>query len=326
MQYETEIAKIKEILDKATSVLVVTHEHATPDSMGSALALYLGLTAMGKKVTIAAPEPMTVELSNFVGANKVVTEVGKKNFIISLDYVEGSIEKVSYNIEGNKFNLVIEPRPGFESFAEDKVHFQHVGTAADVVIAVDTIHLGGLKKLYEEDKDLFATKPVINIDRHPNNVQYGQVNMIDTQASSVAEMVFAVLNGLGVNVTQDMATNLLNAVYAASNNFTSNVVTVNAFELATACMKLGARRFRRITPPMPVGAPFTTPPAPVVQNPMVGAPSAEEVPMQEAAMTSSPEIAQSTGMSPVTPQMPKKMQEAPSDWLKPKIFKSSNLL
>src|SRR3990167_6857450 len=155
MDFTNDIGHIKELLEGVANILIVTHEQPSFDSIGSALALSQGLTAIGKKVTVACPDPMTVALSHFIGVNKIVSEIGKKNFIISLDYVDGSIEKVSYNIEGNKFNLVIEPRAGFEPYTADKAHYSYTGTNADLIIAVDTIHLGGLKHLYEDNKELF---------------------------------------------------------------------------------------------------------------------------------------------------------------------------
>jgi len=314
MNYQNEINKIKDIVSSAKDVLIVTHERPTADSIGAALALYLGLTSMGKKVTIACPDPITVELSSFIGVNKIATEIGKKNFVISLDYVEGSIEKVSYNIEGNKFNLVIEPREGFESFSQEKIHFTNAGTSADVIFSIDTIHLGGLKKLYEAEKELYASKPIINIDRHPNNAQYGQINVIDAQASSTAEMIYGILSGLEIAMSQDISTNLLNALYGATNSFTNQNVTSQAFELAALCTKSGAKRFRR-------GGGQQQP----QQN-------SEETPKEEKVVTEAEETfpmtqasTQETKMaSPPIPEV-KKTQEAPADWLKPKIFKSSNV-
>ncbi|KKU83478.1 MAG: Exopolyphosphatase-related protein [Microgenomates group bacterium GW2011_GWA2_47_8] len=249
MDLQAEIAKVKELLAKAQDVLVVTHEQPSPDSTGSTLALLLGLVSLGKKVTVACPDPMTVALSSFVGVNKVVSQLARKNFVISLDYVDGSIEKVSYNIEGNKFNLVIEPRPGFDTFSQDKVHYAYAGVAAQAIFIVDTIHLGGLKKLYEEDKELFAGKPIVNVDRHPNNTQFGQINVVDPVASSTAEVMARLLSALGVKLTQDIATNLLNAVYGATNNFTVPNITASAFDVASVCIKAGGKRFSDIQEP-----------------------------------------------------------------------------
>jgi len=298
MDLTGDITRVKELVDKATNVVIVTHEHPTFDSIGSALTLSMGLTSLGKKVTVVAPDPMTVELSGFIGVQKVVREMAGKNFVISLDYEDGSIEKVSYNIEGNKFNLVIEPRPGYTGFSEDKVHYTHGAIAPDLIIAVDTIHLGGLKKVYEDNKELFTTKPVVNIDRHPNNAKYGTVNLVDAQASSTAEVVSQLLSHIGVALTPDIATNVLNALYGATDNFQNPNVSATSFELAAACLKAGGKRFgHKIA-------------------------SSEEVPsgeaVKDAASTPIPTIE--------TPKPAMKPMETPPDWLKPKIFKSSSNL
>ncbi len=291
MDITGDITKVKELLDKANEILIVTHEHSTFDSIGSSLALYLGLESLGKKVSIVCPDAMTVELSSFIGVNKFAADLSRKNFIISLDYEEGSIEKVSYNIEGNKFNLVIEPRAGHTAFSEDKVHYSNGGTTADLIFAVDTIHPGGLKKVFEENKQLFSAKTLVNIDRHPNNALYGQINIVDPDVSSTAEVVSQFLSGIGVRLTADIATNVLNALYSATNAFQSPHVGAQAFELAAACLKAGGKRFWK-----PVAS--------------------EEIPAVESVT------------SPIVeaPKPVAKPTETPPDWLKPKIYKSSNLL
>ncbi len=292
MDLTADITKVKELLDKAQNVLIVTHEHPNFDSIGSALTLSLGLAGLGKKVTVVCPDPMTVEFSSFIGVQKVTREVSSKNFIISLNYVDGSIDKVSYNIEGNKFNLVIEPRPGFDGFSEDKVHYSHGGVSSDLIFTVDTIHLGGLKKVYDDNKELFAGKPVVNIDRHPNNAKYGAVNLVDSQMSSTIELVSQLLSHIGVALTPDIATNVLNGLYGATDSFQNPNVSIPAFELAAACMKAGGKRFTKSLTP------------------------SEEIPVGESVGDKTPSV---EAIKPTVAQ-------TPPDWLKPKIFKSSNLM
>ncbi len=306
MDFANDIQKVKELLDKSQDILIVTHERPTADSVGSALALYLALANMGKRVTIACPDPMIVEHSSFVGANKFITTLGKKNFVISLDYVDGSIEKVSYNIEGNKFNLVIEPRVGFDVFSPDKVHYAYAGSNAQLIFTVDTIHLGGLKKLFDDDKDMYATKPVVNLDRHPNNAHYGHTNMIDAGASSTAEIVYTLLDGIAAPITEDIATNLLNAVYGATNNFQNPNVGAGAFALAAAALNAGGKRFTRT----------------VVKEEIVPQP-VQETPVD---MPVKPEVRAQSSVGAQPPSaVDASKTKAPPDWLKPKIFKSSHL-
>ena len=300
MDYQTEVTKLKDLLVKAKDVLIVTHEKPTDDSVGASLAFYLGLVSLGKKVTVACPDAMTVGLSNYVGVNKIVNDLAtKKNFIISLDYIDGSIEKVSYNIEGDKFNLVVEPRPGFESFSADKVHYSLASGNADLIITVDTIHLGGLKNFYEANKELFSEKSIVNIDRHPNNAQYGAVNLVDVTASTTVEMVARILSILGVKLTVDIATNLLNAVYGGTTNFTVPNVSAGAFDVASVAIKAGGKRFG------------------VVEETAVVPQAAETIPSPSVVLEPTHDHPHPAGGQ---------AGQAPSDWLKPKIFKSSNLL
>lgn len=289
-----DIAQVKSLIDKAKDILIVTHAKPTYDSMGCALSLYLGLKGIGKAVTIACPTPMIVEFSEFVGANKVQTTIAKKNFVISLDYEDGSIEKVSYNIEGSKFNLVIEPRPGFAEFSEDKVSYGHAGTAVDTIISVDTRHLGELGQIYEEDKELFATHPIINIDSHEDNAKYGSVNIVGTDGTTT-ELIGRFLTALGIAYTEDIATNMLHALYKTTNLFQAHV-TAQTFEVAAACVKAGGKQINSSLPVSHVS-------------------SQQKVVEQVPSISKPQEV--------VTPSKP---QNPPEDWLKPKIYKGSTML
>lgn len=340
MDYSEDISKVKELLEKSTDIIIATHEHPTADSVGSSLALLLGLTSLDKKVTLVCPEPMTVGLSNFIGVDKFKTELNKKNFIISLDYVDGSIEKVSYNIEGNKFNLVVEPREGFEAFSEEKVHFIHGSANTQLIFTVDTIHLGGLSKLYEEDKELFAGHTVVNIDRHPNNANFGQVNLVDQSASTTAEVVAKLLSELGAELTPDIGTNLLNAIYETTNNFTSFILSPAAFEVAAVCLRAGGKRFSvtpsEETPSGETAAAGSNPGNPNTRFPRTrpqNIPGRPGVQVKYPAVTPPSQQTQTANTDqpasplPVNPPQPGSSDDtnpAPADWLKPKIFKSSN--
>lgn len=309
MDYETALQKAKDMVASAKEVVVVTHTNPTMDSMGGSLALMLGLVSLGKKATVVCSDPMTVGLSSFVGADKVTREFGKKNFIISLDYIDGAIEKVSYNIEGKKFNLVVEHRPGYEPISSDNVQYSYQGVSADLIIAVDTLTLADLGSAYQSGKDFFSTKPIINVDFHNDNVNYGAINLVDPGASSTSELAAELMATMGVKLTADIATNLLNAIYDATNHFQNPNVTSMAFEVASVCLKAGGKRF---------GVK-----ADVRRTPNETAPSVPVAPVSQPVAPP-----QSAVVPPKPPEdKPQEPPKAPpSDWLKPKIFKSSGQL
>lgn len=306
------ISQIQEEIQKARNILVTTHENPTEDSIGSTLAFYFGLTDLGKQVTVSCPSEIKVGFSDFIGVDRIVAEIGKKNFIISLNYTEGSIEKVSYNINGNTFNLVIEPKQGFPPFSADSVRYSTQGAVFDLIFTIDTIHLGGLQKLYEKEKELFASKLIINIDCHTNNAQYGKVNAVDTGASSTSEVVAVILSGLGVKLTPDIATNLLNGIYGATDSFRNPSVTPRAFEVAAVCLRMGGRLF--VKPSQKNQQILDA--IPVAFQPL----QKQNIQDLDAGEKKQPKKKEDARLSETVSK--KTIDEAPDDWLKPKIFKS----
>ncbi len=264
MDLSVEISALQPIIDGAQNIVILLPETATRDAVASALALYLSLSQSQKQVTIGYPKQPIVGWSHLVGLNKLTTKLGNKNFVISLDYQEGAIEKVSYNIEGNKFNLVIEPRPGAPQFDEKKVSYSYSGMNADVIIAVETPTRQALGAFYTENKNLFEEKPVVVVDNHTQNAQFGKINVVRPTAT-IAEIVYQLLNDLHLPIDMDIASNLFDGLITGSRNFTHQAVTAETFEIAAELLKSGAQR--RQTPP-PLG-------------------SAEERPFTEGVFTSS---------------------------------------
>lgn len=242
MNFEEEISKIKEALNNAEEVLVAINKTPTFDSVASSLSLYLGLKKLGKKPSVFCEDKIRVEFSNLIGVDKVNDDLGGKNFVISLDYKEGSIDKVSYNIEGDKFNLVITSKPGAPALSAENVHYSYSGLAADLIFTIDLPALSDLGKVYEKKKEFFSQEKIINIDRHQENGNFGKINLVVSQAASTAEIVALLLKRLGIKFDQDLATNLLAGIASGSNNFASSKTNATSFEMAALCLRAGGKR------------------------------------------------------------------------------------
>lgn len=235
------IGEIQNLLKSAQEVLILTHENPTQDSLGAALALFLGISSFGKRATVACPTPTTVELSNLIGIDKVNQSLRSKNFIISLDYAEGMIEKVSYNINSDKFNLVIEPKLGAPPFSLEKVHYSTSAPNPDLIFVLDCANLQELSKFYQDGEDLYSKVTTVNIDYHPNNTHFAKINLVDLGASSTSEIIAFLLQNLGLPLTEDIASNLLAGITVATNNF-SERAGAGAFEAAAICLRAGGKR------------------------------------------------------------------------------------
>lgn len=235
-------SSVRESLATAQAVFILLPEKPNLDKIAASLALFLSLKKAGKQATIACPASMTVEFSDLVGVNQVQTRLGGRDLTISFDYIEDSIEKVSYNIENNKFNLVIQPKMGFPPLSKDKVNYSYSGGEADLIFTIGAQNLKDLGKLYQDSKSIFEKKLVVDIDVNSANSRFGKVNLIDPAASSCSEIITSLISRLGLPVDQDIANNLFLGINRATRGFSSPKVGAATFEAAAFCLRAGARR------------------------------------------------------------------------------------
>ena len=233
---------VEEALAPAQTFAVVLPTNLNTDKVAAALALFLSLKKAGKQVSIACSTPMIVEYSSLVGVDKIGQKFGGRNLIVSFDYKEDSIEKVSYHIENNKFNLVIQPKEGYPPLSTQKINYSYFGNQADVVLTVGAASWENLGSLYQENKSLFEESQSINLDISSHNSQFAKINLVDSQMASLSELVTLMLSSLNLPLDEDMASNLLLGIKKASFDFSLNKSGPSTFEAVAICLRAGARQ------------------------------------------------------------------------------------
>ena len=83
--------------------------------------------------------------------------------------------------------------------------------------------------------------PLLNIDHHLGNDEYGEVVWIDTAAPAVGTMIHRLAQALGVEIDADTATALYLALVTDTGGFRFANATPEAFESAAALVRVGAR-------------------------------------------------------------------------------------
>ncbi len=231
---------IEENLKKATSVLITFPASADYETIAASLSLYLSLKEARKGVAIVSPVQATVNLANLVGINQVKQEIGSQDLVISFDYIQDSIEKVSYNIEDNKFNLVVQIKPGRAPLDPNSVNFSHTGPKGELVFVLGARSLNDLEEIYQKNQKLFEEALLVAIDNQVNNNQFGKVNLIDENAL-VTETIIKLIQALKLPVNEDIANNLFLGLKRGTSNFTKTKVTADTFEAAAFCLRYGAK-------------------------------------------------------------------------------------
>jgi len=279
---------LKEEIQKSSSILILLPQTHTIDKVASALALFLALKKSDKNISIASPQKATVAYNRLIGVNKISNSLGNKNLVISFDYVKDSIEKVSYNIKNDKFNLVVEPKPGKPSLNPDKVTYSHTGTEAELIFTIGVKKQDDLGPFLQENRSLFREKTIVNIDNSPNNAQFGQINLHNPKASSTSQIIISLFKDLSLPIDQDIATDLYAGLQAGTNGFNSYKVNAQVFQQAAWLLENGAKKGL--------------------------------IPSQK-----SPKIQKTTQQKNQKVFKPQKSKSnPPPDWFKPKIYKGGN--
>jgi phosphoesterase RecJ-like protein len=76
----------------------------------------------------------------------------------------------------------------------------------DLVIGLDSSDPSRLGSVYDVDR--LGGVPLINIDHHITNLRFGDINVVDPQAASTAELVLTCLDHLGVSIQSDGSSDL----------------------------------------------------------------------------------------------------------------------
>jgi len=80
---------------------------------------------------------------------------------------------------------------------------------------------------------------VINIDHHPGNSGYGQINWFDARAAACAELVYDVVRALGVPLSATIATHVYLAILTDTGSFHYSGISPKTFEICKQCVEAG---------------------------------------------------------------------------------------
>lgn len=238
--------QIIDLIKRSESLLIMPSTPVDGDSLGSALALYLVLKKMGKQATVVCAEPVP-DAFKFLPTTKVISHDFKtsSDFIVTLDCKKAKINTLKTKVAEDKVNIIITAKKG--QFSEQDVSFEHGPSRYDAIITVDTADLEQLGRFYEDNPEMFTQIPVLNIDHHASNSNFGKINFIDIMSSSTTEMLITLIEELeeveGLDLMdEDVATLLLAGIITDTGSFQNANTTPKSFASSAKLIKYGARQ------------------------------------------------------------------------------------
>lgn len=290
---------LKTIVDQAKSVLILLPTRPYFDQVAAGLSLYLAIRGE-KEAVVTSASPMTVEFNRLVGVNKITQDLGNKNLIIRFsNYEANNIEKVSYDVDNREFRLSIIPKQGVSAPTKEQAEITYSGVSADTIILVGGINETHFPALSSNE---LAGAKIAHVGSKPLALPAGRnIISLARSASSASEVAAGLLKESGYKIEGDIATNLVMGIEEGSNKFSSSEVTAETFQIFAELMRAGGQRMANIK-----GQRASVSPR-VIPGRLPKQPVQQVQPSREKT------------------QIETQKENAPKDWLQPKIYKGTNI-
>lgn len=154
------------------------------------------------------------------------TGLALKELNISFDLVCDDKPPLRFDFLPNTAHVLTRPRKDVEY---------------DLLIALDAADIERLGQAYT---DLDSPKPpIVNIDHHVTNTNFGVINLVDGQAGSTTELLHRLLPLLGVQINAEIAQCLLTGLITDTLNFSTSSVNSTTLRAAADLIDAGANLF-----------------------------------------------------------------------------------
>jgi phosphoesterase RecJ-like protein len=118
---------------------------------------------------------------------------------------------------------------------EEVFHEAPVDVADRVVVFLDCGNIDRMPvEWLQEHKG-----PVLNVDHHHDNTRFGDLNLVDVEASSTAEIVYAIGRALGARITPEIASALYVGLVTDTGRFMYENTNVGAHRMAAELIEAG---------------------------------------------------------------------------------------
>lgn len=117
---------------------------------------------------------------------------------------------------------------------------RHAGDPA-VVITFDTGSLERLGRVAPLATVAPGGPPIVVVDHHAQGSEFGSLRLVDPHAAATAELVAALIDGLGVAFDEDIATCLYTGLASDTGSFRYAATSPGSHQLAARLLAAGAR-------------------------------------------------------------------------------------
>lgn len=222
------VTKINELLVNAKTALVVVPQLGI-DQISAALALALTLKKKNIDTKVFCPTKPDANYSKLSGLETLIDTYNQNDLVITLDYPLDQIEKVNYNQDNGKLNLVVETKQGSPKVAENQINITHQSGIADINFIL------GEETLLGTNSNMVNSGNWVQISPTSNIKSWAKASLVD-QDAPFCEIFTFLLPLLNLELSPDSAKNLLIGLRVATQSFSINV-SPETFEAGAICLR-----------------------------------------------------------------------------------------
>jgi len=227
-----------ESIEKSSSILITTCEHADYDEVAAALAWLYFLRTKNKTAELVIDSD-NLQRFDWLPESKSIRlcEHQPQIFTIRVKTDKTKLGELSYELKDDYLEIYLTSKDG--KFSPQDIEHRESKAQFDLIITLGAPDLASLGQVTDHYRQTLFERPIINIDRRSTNTSFGQVNIIELTATSLAEVCYDIFQS---KLDKTLAHYLLTGMIAATNSFQTPQVTPQTLQIASDLIVAGAPR------------------------------------------------------------------------------------
>ena len=224
-------------LSLGTRTAILIPANYNNDLIAAGLSLMMALKKINQSVFLLSPTSAKVGDSNLFDIDQLTNIVPSENFVITLKNAVPKLKRVKHFVDGDDLKFMLFPRENVDKFDPSEISYGYESANFDLIISIGQDSLAALSGFSELKS---SQSKVLVISNNLSHAVGTDLFIIDAEAKSLCEIVARIIETNKLSVWEDLAFNIFQGLYSATNNFSVANLTQGVLEVASWAIANGA--------------------------------------------------------------------------------------
>jgi phosphoesterase RecJ-like protein len=225
------LSELADALTEAESILIFPHENMDGDTLGSSVAICLALREQGKDSFVVINEKIADNIA-FIESG---CTVNARPYLAAL---AADAADAAGGDDTDGAGVADEPGTDIEATGSGELDINELFDDFDLALLIDvseTSRLAGREVIFDHGGKSIC------IDHHVSSKPIYDYNLIDTLAAAVAEITYDLLEELGTDIDEQIATAIYVGLVTDTGRFQFSNTTPRSHQIAAELLELGVQ-------------------------------------------------------------------------------------